>query len=137
MFPFSNRIAWYRTGYGGHLVAIAGKARPYLDAGARATLDLRVAAYKRWARVRVVIVALLVVGTAIAISGGVLAWLRLTDVSGFVAGTAAAFAGVFTVALALVTRTIHRIEADIWGLMALQALAHSAQPAVRGRSPQP
>jgi hypothetical protein len=101
---------------------------PMLPAPLQIVMASRLAGYKVWGKVRNVLVGLLVVGAVIAVSGGVLALLALTTIAGFVGGTAAALAGILTVALAIVNRHVGRFEADIWGLMMLTALRSAGPP---------
>ncbi|MEK6985698.1 MAG: hypothetical protein AABX89_04880 [Candidatus Thermoplasmatota archaeon] len=122
MFPFHSRADWYRKGSVGHTVAVADQATLLLNETDAATLHERRDAYATWARVRAVLFGLLLVGTVATAASGLVAALRLTTLATPLAAITASLAGLLSVAFALVNRHVNRLEANIWGVLALAAL---------------
>lgn len=126
MFPFRSRADWYRKGSVGHTVAFADQAAPLLDDADAATLRDRRDAYAVWSRVRAVLLGLLLVGTLATAASGLIAAFRLSTLAAPLAAVTASFAGLLSVAVALVNRHVSRLQANIWGVLALAALRRAS-----------
>jgi hypothetical protein len=126
MFPFPTRSAWLRSTASAHTSAVAKLAEPLLDGDEKTILHDRARAYGRWTTVATILLAILLTGSLVAASAGLLAALQLTSVGALFAAWAGSVAGAATLAYTLVQLHVRRLEVDMWGVLAVAALRRTA-----------
>lgn len=122
MFPFTTRAAWLRSGASGHLDAIAGLAEPMLSGDEWAVLVARRRAHRRWSQVAGVLLSLLLVGGLAATASGLVAAFGLAAVASPLIASIVGLAGLLGLSYAVTTWHINRLQADLWGILAIAAL---------------